>query len=100
MKYGLAEKLQARRKTVILACAVIIVVAFMLKKFKGSLAPQGFHYFSVYVNVFAISLAVMFMLLPTKNIPVQVKYIIGQVVRFTPGIYCMHILIAFCLRSG
>ena len=98
VRYGLAEKLQARRKFVILMCAVIFVSAFILRMITGSDTPRGFGYAGIYLNVFAISVTIMFMMMPLKNLPASIKCVIGNISRFTPGVYCMHRLTALCLE--
>ena len=98
VKSGVIEKLASHRKASIIVSVLCLAAVHILRKNGLLERPEGFGYQGVYLLVCAVCITAIFWLLPLQNLPLPVKNIIAGASGLTPGIYCMHRLIAKCMQ--
>ena len=96
VNYDIMKKLSGHKFISAVLCAVLFIIAVKFREIIPN--AQGFGYSGLYFNVAAVFLTAVFYLLPLNNIPSGIKNILVSTARFSPGVYCMHRLVAVFLK--
>ena len=81
-----------------LVCSMIGLVVYY--RFCYSLQPEGFYYAGLPRLIGGTSLVMFFVSLPIPTASKPVTTLIRNITNYTPGIYCMHIILGFVIQKA